>query len=290
MNLFKYIKTFVEIVECGSISRAARQLVINPSAISKQLASLEQHLKIKLFERTTRTLALTPPGQVYYERAKSIINEIDNAYHAAHISKSEPSGQFSLGMAIPLVNDVTLNCIGNFINKYPKIQLHHIRDYRPISILDGRADIIISSIDENEELMGKELLYSTKGALVAAPSYIKRYGAPTSLHELGQHRFINNIGLNVKMNLPVDKDTELKTSFLAHSPESGLMAALHGYGLFWGLQLGLESYIEQKRLILIDLDEPAPQRNIYIYYRPCNAASIIRLFVSYIKNNIPSAN
>ncbi len=91
MDTLAAIRTFVRVVDAGSFSAAGRHLDVSPSSVSRQINDLEDYLGARLFARTTRKLSVTEAGQLYYERATQIINEVDEA-RLALTQLDSPSG------------------------------------------------------------------------------------------------------------------------------------------------------------------------------------------------------
>ena len=92
MDISFAMRLFVQVVEDGSFSTAGPKLGVTQSSASRQVSGLEEALGIRLMQRTTRKLQLTEAGQVYYERARQIVADIDEAKDAVHRLRSDPSG------------------------------------------------------------------------------------------------------------------------------------------------------------------------------------------------------
>ncbi len=104
MDTLAAIRTFVRVVDAGSFSAAGRRLDVSPSSVSRQINELENHLGARLFTRTTRRLSVTEAGQLYYERAAQIINDLDEA-KLALAQLDSPSG--ILRVTVPSVLTIT---------------------------------------------------------------------------------------------------------------------------------------------------------------------------------------
>ena len=100
MDQIDGMRLFARVVETGSFSEAARRLNLAPSSISRQIASLEERLGVRLMHRTTRTLSLTEAGQLYYERASQILTEIEDAQLALTQLESAPRGTLRLNVPV----------------------------------------------------------------------------------------------------------------------------------------------------------------------------------------------
>lgn len=93
MDLLNAIRCFIKIVEAGSIAGGARSLGVSPAAVSQNLARLEQHLQVVLVSRTTRSMALTSAGALYYEKVRHVERDLAQAELAVTTPESEPQGR-----------------------------------------------------------------------------------------------------------------------------------------------------------------------------------------------------
>src|SRR5262245_39001046 len=92
MDITTHIRTFVMVVRCGGFSEAARQLDVVPSVVAKRIAQLEAELKVRLFERTTRKVALTEAGERFHARASVVVAEFEELLHATQRDEGRPEG------------------------------------------------------------------------------------------------------------------------------------------------------------------------------------------------------
>lgn len=181
------LSTFSGVARSGSFASHAREKGTDPSSVSRQIAALEEELGVRLFERTTRRLSLTEAGRVYLDRIAPLLEELSVARDAAHDSVHDPSGVLSVTTSVAFGERWLMPRVASFRDAYPKI----ILDLR---LTDSVVDIASEGIDMALRL-GPSIsgafvaskLFETRYQVVAAPSYIEKYGAPQSLQELQRH-------------------------------------------------------------------------------------------------------
>jgi len=187
MNLSAAMEIFVEVVRRESFTAAARKLNVSKSHVSKQVDRLEEHLGVRLLERTTRQVSVTELGAIYYEHCRRILEEIDEAERAVTSLQASPVGLLRLSAPLSFgmmyLNEVVLD----FIEEWPKLEVD-------IHYADSRADLIDEGFDvavrigvlEDSSLIARRLA-PIKLGLVASPEYLERFGRPEHPRELSGH-------------------------------------------------------------------------------------------------------
>ncbi len=191
MDRLTALKVFRKTGESGSFAEAARQLGLSPAAISKNIGELEAHLKVRLFNRTTRRMSLTEAGTIYLDRICRILDNLEEADRALDPLHETPSG--TLRVAAPMT--ATLMCLSRaiprFLAQYPAISLDLDLDDRRVDIVRDGYDLAIRGSDnlENSSLTARKLVVMPH-VLCAAPSYIAAFGEPTTPEALRSHHCI----------------------------------------------------------------------------------------------------
>ena len=181
---------FLRVVETGSITKAAEQMNIAKSAVSKRLALLEQKLGIKLINRTTRKSSITEAGQRYYQRSKLIIDEVDELNSQTSSSKRALEG--TLNIAVPLSFGLThlAPALDLFLQQHSDLKLN-------INFSDQKIDIVEQGVDlafrigqlDNSSLQARKIA-PIKHVLCASPDYLKLQGEPKTPNDLKNHKVI----------------------------------------------------------------------------------------------------
>lgn len=184
MKNFSDIPIFLKVVEEKSFTRAAENLGLTNSAVSKRISSLEKHLNVKLLNRTTRKLHLTEAGERYFEYAKQASLAVEEAEYAATENDGEPNGVLRVSASIPFGNTVLPNLLPIFLKKYPsvKVKVDLTDVFSKVNLED--FDIILTPIRFANSSYKATKIYSAEGLITASPEFISNYGAPNSPEEL----------------------------------------------------------------------------------------------------------
>lgn len=139
LNLFESIKIFIEIIESGSFTRAAENLQIHRPAVTKALQQLEQHCGVRLLQRTTRQIHLTPDGEAFYRRSKPLLAQADDLMES--FAPQRPlRGQLRIDMPISLAKLVVVPNLPAFYQQHPEIEI-------VLSSSDRRRDMLREGLD-----------------------------------------------------------------------------------------------------------------------------------------------
>jgi DNA-binding transcriptional LysR family regulator len=190
MGQLEDMTIFLRIVESGSITKAAEQMNIAKSAVSKRLASLEHKLGTKLINRTTRMSSITEAGQLYYQRSKVILDEVEELNSQTSSSKRALEG--TLNIAVPLSFGLRhlAPALDVFLKQHSDLKLN-------INFSDQKIDIVEQGVDlafrigqlDNSNLQARKIA-PIKHVLCASPGYLKAHGEPKTPDELKQHKVL----------------------------------------------------------------------------------------------------
>jgi DNA-binding transcriptional LysR family regulator len=190
MGQFEDMYIFLRVVETGSITKAAEQMNMAKSAVSKRLSTLEQKLGIKLINRTTRKSSITEAGQRYYQRSKLILDEVDELNN--QISSSKMALEGTLNIAVPLSFGLThlAPALDIFLQQHSDLKLN-------INFSDQKIDIVEQGVDlafrigqlDNSSMQARKIA-PIKHVLCASPQYLKVHGMPKNPSDLKQHKVI----------------------------------------------------------------------------------------------------
>ena len=188
---------FVQVVESSGLSPAARRLDMTPSAISKLINRLESRLGVRLLNRTTRKVQMTPEGSVFYSRCLRILEEISTAEREATLA-AQPRGRVRVNSQVPFGKHYLMPLLPAFLQRYPDITLDLVLCDQVVDLLDDRADVAIRTGSLTDSRLIMRRLGSSRMVVVAAPSYIEREGTPKAPEDLNQH---NQLGFGFSRQL-----------------------------------------------------------------------------------------
>ncbi len=187
MDRFHALSTFAKVVEAGSFVRAAELLHVSPSAVSRHVAELEEHLDSRLLNRTTRRLSLTESGRIFYERCVQLLADLEEAEQSAGAGTVRPRGTLRLTCGTTFGVRHLAPAIAAFIARYPEMHLDVELSDRTTDLVDEGFDaaVRIGAIG-SQNLVGRRI-GQTQLVCCAARSYLERHGEPKQPEDLATH-------------------------------------------------------------------------------------------------------
>jgi len=192
------MEVFVLAAELKSFSAAGRRLKLSPSAVSKLVSRVEERLGTRLLVRSTRTLELTPEGDIYLRRARRILKEIDETEELVAGGREEARGLLRVNSSVGFGERCILPLLGEFAERHPKVRLDLTLTDGVIDLIGERTDIAIRVGPMRDSSLMARRLFSSRRVIVASPDYLKKHGTPRTPEDLDQH---NCIGFNFRRSL-----------------------------------------------------------------------------------------
>jgi DNA-binding transcriptional LysR family regulator len=184
MDRLRLMETFIRVVETGSFSKVARDQGVQQSAISKQIAALEVHLKTSLILRSTRSLSLTEAGESYYQRIRPLLSDLDEAESEVIGADKRLRGQLRIAASVGFGRRYILPQIKAFKELYPEIQIDLKLNDHFIDLIEGGVDLAIRVGQlEDSSLIAKPLTVGQR-VLVASKTYLEAKGWPQTYSDI----------------------------------------------------------------------------------------------------------
>jgi LysR family transcriptional regulator, regulator for bpeEF and oprC len=284
------MEVFVRVVETGAVTRAADSLGLPKATATTLIQKLEATLGVRLLNRTTRRLSVTPDGAAYYDRCVAILGQVRETEEALTKQHATPRGRLRVDVPTLMARSVFVPALPQFFARYPEIEL-------ALATSERRADLIEEGIDcavwsgeiEDSSFVARRVgfLYF---ATCAAPSYIAAHGRPRHPDELTQHRCINHFSPRTgKVSDWVFSKgrTRVQTSLRGHiaveDENSYVAAAEAGLGIAQIPAFVLKESMERGSLELVLGDwfpEPSPLYVVYPQHR--HLSGKVRVFVDWV--------
>lgn len=188
INELRSIATFAKAAELGSLRQAAVAQGMTPQAASQALAQLEQHLGVRLFHRTTRSLSLTDEGRQFLEAAQPALVGLQRALHTARQAKDETAGPLRIVGPHSVFAPVLWPVLDEFCRLYPEVQPDVQLDDRIGNWVEDRVDVGFRVGPSPAEGVIARKLFPLQLIICAAPAYLALHGAPDNLNALASHR------------------------------------------------------------------------------------------------------
>ena len=183
MDLINGLHTFIRVVETGSFSAVARQSNASQSAITRQVAQLEEHFGVRLFHRTTRKLSLTDEGQDLVTRARHLLEEAEDLEDSFGKNGGSAAGLVRIGLpvgaAILMVPDFTM-----LLSQHPGLAVELVVGEHVQDLVAERLDLALRFTQSPDTSLVSRAVATMGSAPVAAPAYLERHGAPVHPSDL----------------------------------------------------------------------------------------------------------
>jgi DNA-binding transcriptional LysR family regulator len=294
MRNLRSVAAFVKAASAGSFSAAAATLGVSPAAVSKSVQTLERRLGMRLFNRSTRRLALTEEGSVFFERSRFAILELENAVSAAAESQREPTGTLRVTAAVTFGRRHVLPLLSEFTARYPKVTLDVALDDRFVDMLHEGWDVSIRADVRPMDSMVAKRIVPLQAIVCGAPSYFERNPVPRAPRDLLGHNCIRfrSVGNNRILRWEFQKDgkpfeQEVPGTLILNDPEGICHAVADGRGLgqipgFLAMPL-----IEARQVKPVLLDYLSQTRAIYVCYPMRKyVAPRVRVFVDFMAEKL----
>jgi len=190
MDRLVAMRQFATVVETGSFSAAARRLNMGQPAVSKAIANLEEYLGVRLMTRTTRAQHLTEAGQRFYERARIVLDEVDEAEAAAREAATSLAGRLRLAAPPTYAALHILPRLSEFLDLHPDLAVDLILDDRWVDLIEQGVDLAVRLGKPADSSLIARRLGSSQRMLVATGAYLGRMGEPANPEDLLAHRVI----------------------------------------------------------------------------------------------------
>jgi DNA-binding transcriptional LysR family regulator len=240
MDRLQSMRVFQQVVDEGGFAAAARKLDLTPAAVTRLVSDLEKHLGVRLLQRTTRRLSLTPGGEAYLSRLRTILSDIDEADALAHAQSREMSGTVRI-LAQPVVaTHIIAPLVADFQRLYPEVLLDiHVRDVVDPEVEDYDLTIVTGEVPLLSTAIVRTIVES-EAVLCASPDYLARFGEPAAPEDLRKHRCLRLRtpalrGRTLALIDPTHSDRRLDVEFTAvmsaNHTDTLMRAAISGAGI-----------------------------------------------------------
>ena len=178
-NQMLAMRVFVRVVEAGTFTNAANSLRMPKPTVTKLVQSLEAHLRIKLLNRTTRRVTVTPDGSAYYERVTRLLGDLEDIESSVTHAKERPKGRLRIDAGAAIANFVLLPALPTFLAKYPEIFVELGVSDRPVDLIGDNVDCVIRAGPLLEQSLVARHIGDLRWLTCATHAYIEKYGRPT---------------------------------------------------------------------------------------------------------------
>ena len=280
---------FSDLVRCGSLSAAARELQVSTAAVSKRLAQLETRLGVPLLHRTTRRLGVTPEGETYLQHARRILAEIEAAEGELRGARAEPKGLLRVNATLGFGRMHVAPLIAVFARRHPQVEVQLQLSVNPPPLAEDAFDVCVRFGEPPDARVIARRLAPNRRLLCAAPAYLAKHGTPRQPRDLAQHAVIGirqgDEAYGV-WKLCAGKRTEtvkVRGPLNTNDGEIAVNWALAGLGIVLRAEWDVARYLRSGRLKQVLENWEAPPADIYAVYPARHGTSArVRAFVEHL--------
>lgn len=231
MSDYSSVSLFIKVVKEGSFSSAARALGLSPSAISKQISSLENELGARLFQRTTRTQSLTEAGETYLHHAQKALATLDEAKQAVNRLSTRVSGSLHVASEPDLATHFISPFLSEFLELHPDLDLRLNLNAGVVDLVENEIDLAIRMGHLKDSSLLARKLGQSHSVLCGSTRYFSKTSVPVTPYDLEAHNCVSfrtgaerrhwdfnvdgsEVAINIKGNLRVNNLTVLKHAVL----------------------------------------------------------------------------
>lgn len=236
MDRLEAMSIVLAVADAGSLSAAARRLNTPVATASRKVTELEEHLHVKLFERSTRRLALTDAGAAYVAGSKRVLSDLSEIERAASGEYSAPTGELIVTASSGLGRIHLMPIVAEFLQAYPKINARLILGDRLMSLAEDHIDVALRvGVLPDSRLMARRVGV-TQPVICASPAYLAAHGTPRSPEELAAHDCIvfESVPAPTSWSFhrgETDRTITVRPRIIVSNIEDAVEAALAGIGV-----------------------------------------------------------
>ncbi|QZY89662.1 LysR family transcriptional regulator [Pantoea dispersa] len=282
------LKVFIAVVESGSFSRAAEQLQMANSAVSRTVKKLENKLGVSLLTRTTRQLALTYEGELYFRRVQKLILEMATAENELIERQQAPQGVLRIDAATPVILNLLMPMIKPFRERYPAVTLSLISSESFINLIDRKVDVAIRAGDLTDSTLRARLLFTSYRKMVATPAYLAKYGTPASVEALAQHQCLGFVETPRLNRWPVSANGsdlfEIDAAMSSNSGETIKQLCLNDQGIACLSDFMVNAEIAAGTFVEVLAHQSVPVEMPFnaVYYSDLGVSQRVRAFIDFL--------
>ncbi len=269
------VRLLARVAETRSFTRAAGDLGLTQSGLSRAISRLESELGVRLLQRNTRSVSLTPDGQMLYERCAPLLAELAQTEKLMLDRRSSPSGLLKISTPSLFGRKVVMPVIGELTLRYPELRIEAVMTDRLVDIVDEGFDALLRTGEIQDQRLIARALPPLRWVTVAAPSYLARFGTPHSIEDLKNHNCITVRNLRngrlVDWQFMCDgkvQDAGVEGRLIFDIGDAMVDAALGGFGIAQVMDFAVRDDLAAGRLVPILQAFAGRSRAISLVYPP----------------------
>ena len=288
---------FVRVAELRSLTAAGRDLRLTPAVVSARLIRLEKKLGMRLLNRTTRQVDLTPDGHSFLEHSLKILEAVDRAQSAIALNRDSPAGSLKVSAPVSFSRLHLAPAVARFTQAHPNLQLQLVASDRFDDFFHEQIDLLIRVAELKDSNMVARRIATSRRVLCASPDYLARVGEPKTPKELTEHnclllRFPGSQQWRWTLVYPNGRPETLSLSGTMDSDNSDILTSwcLAGHGIAMKDIFEVAPYLKDGRLVEIMREYPPVSYPIMALYPHSQyLPPRVRLFIDFLAQEFDDA-
>jgi LysR family transcriptional regulator for bpeEF and oprC len=297
MDQLLAMRAFARVVEAGSFTRAADSLDVPNATMSKLVQELEAHLGVRLLQRTTRRVTVTPEGQDYYAKATRVLRDLEDIDSSFNAAKAHPRGRLRIDVGGSTARDVLIPLLPDFMARYPDIRIDLGVSDRSVDLIEDNVDCVIRGGPLDSSSLIARYIGDAAMVTCATPEYLKLYGVPAYPDELKNgHRMIAYVSTQSGRAIPFrfergDEKIEINVERRIGINESNahLAAAIASIGIVQTFAYAARAALDDGSLVAILRKwRPPPYPFHVVYPQNRHVTHRLRVFIEWLVECFPA--
>jgi DNA-binding transcriptional LysR family regulator len=297
MDQLTAIRGFARVVEAGSFTRAADSLDMPNATLSKMVQDLETHLGVRLLQRTTRRVTVTPEGRDYYEKTLRIVRDLEDIDSAFNAVPGRPKGHLRIDVGGSTARDVLIPALPDFLARYPDIRIDLGVSDRAVDLISNNVDCVVRGGPLDDSSLVARHLGTAALITCATPGYLKQFGTPAYPDELKNgHKLVSYLSPQNGRAVPFrfereGEKQELKVDRHVGVNESNahLAAALAGLGIVQTFTYAARPALDSGALVeILKPWRPQPYPFHVVYPHNRHVTQRLRVFIDWLMEQVPA--
>jgi len=290
MDQIQAMRTFARVVEAGTFTHAADSLELPKATVTKHVQALEERLRVKLLNRTTRRVTVTTDGAAYYDRAVRLLADFDDMEASMTQARATPRGRLRVDVGTSVARLLIIPHLAQFQQRYPDIQIDLGVTDRTIDLISDNVDCVIRGGELSDQSLVARRIGNLEFVTVATPGYLATHGTPMHPRELETgHRYVTYFSPVSLRRYPLEfhrAGEVIEIGGNAHltvNESNGYVVALvAGQGVGQITTFQAQGHLERGELVALLPDWPQPTLPVYVVYPPNRHLSAkVRAFVDW---------
>lgn len=290
MSLTDQMHVFTRVAELASFSQAAESLGLPKASVSTAVQALEARLGTRLLHRTTRRVQLTQDGQVFYERGKDLLADLDELQSLFQQGGKAVRGRVRIDMSTGLARTVVVPRLPELLDAHPGLEVELSSTDRRVDLVREGFDCVLRVGQVNDPALIARPLGALRLVTCASPGYLARHGTPRTLADLARHRLVHYVGtLGAKsagfeyLEGDTDRSLAMGGVLTVNSAEAYQAACLAGLGLIQVPDIGFSTLLHEGRLVQVLPDVPLrPMPLTLLYANRRQLSTRVRLVMDWL--------